>query len=200
MEVVGLETLQEAIALAVKLHAGQYRDGEFHGCRIPYIVHPIEVMKTAWAWGAGDSTTLTAAILHDTLEDTPLRFEELRPLFGDGVAAIVKDLTFEAEAGVTKAEYLKQFADASVPALVIKLADRYCNVKDFLLTKPKYAGKYLEKGAVLVEIARSRSHEISERYGKGTEARVMADYDSLADVLGYRGNGAAHSADPRAVR
>ena len=177
--------LQEAIALAVKLHAGQYRDGDVHGCRIPYIVHPIEVMKTVWAWGAGDSTTLTAAVLHDTLEETSFRLPELEGLFGNDVATIVKELTFEAEAGVTKAEYLQQFAAASIPALVIKLADRYCNVKDFLLTKLKYAGKYLGKAAVLIEVARSRSHEIGERYGEETGAHVMADYDSLAEVLGY---------------
>ena len=144
-----LEMLQEAIALAVRFHAGQCRDGDIQGCRVPYIVHPIDVMRTVWAWGAGDPGTLTAAVLHDALEDTSLGFSELELMlrrnptrvvrdfmlafekvgakaafteaeylrrFGDGIAAIVKELTFEAETGVSKAEYLERFTDASVPA------------------------------------------------------------------------------------
>jgi hypothetical protein len=111
------------------------------------------------------------------------RFEELPPLFGERVAAIVKELTFWAEAVVTKVEYLNRFACVSVPALVIKLADQYCNAKDFMLTKPKYAGKYLGKAGILVETTRSKSDAIDGRYGNGRAARTIADYDGLANAV-----------------
>ena len=42
--------LEQAIALAVKCHSGQSRKYTVRGCRLPYVVHPIEVMKTVWAW------------------------------------------------------------------------------------------------------------------------------------------------------
>jgi (p)ppGpp synthase/HD superfamily hydrolase len=160
-----VEMLEQAIALAVKLHHGQARDGDVQGHCLPYIVHPVEVMKTVWAWGAGDEVTLTAAVLHDTLEQTSVTDRKLRELFDADVLKIVKELTFSPTTGLSKEDYLGQFATASIPALVIKLADRYCNVLDFMLTKPEYASRYFHKAAPLIDAARSRLAEINERFG-----------------------------------
>ena len=44
--------LDRAIRIAVKCHTRQVRKHVLNGHRLPYIVHPIEVMKTVWTWGA----------------------------------------------------------------------------------------------------------------------------------------------------
>jgi (p)ppGpp synthase/HD superfamily hydrolase len=175
--------LEKSIALATKSHEGQFRKGNVGGHRIPYIVHPVEVMKTAWAWGAGDATTLTAAVLHDTVEDTPLTHNELREMFGEAVARIVDELSFDSEGSQSKDGYMRQFATASISALVIKLADRYCNVRDFMLTEPKYAKKYFSKAAILVEIATSRLAEINSTFGAETGPSILAKYEHLRKAL-----------------
>jgi len=181
--------LDQAIATAVKYHAGQQRKGRSAEHHIPYVVHPIEVMKTVWTWGVGDPAVLAAAVLHDTLEDTALTHAQLAEEFGDRVAGIVKELTRTPD--MPKAEYMARFATASVPALVVKLADRYCNTKDYLLVDPEHAVKYFSRAAVLVEAARHRLAEITRAFGEETCGAIIADCESLEAVLETVGDGSA---------
>ena len=81
--------IQKALLLAVQYHADQFRDTDNPDCRIPYAVHPIEVMRTVWYRGVREPTVLSAAILHDTLEDTPLTRRDLEDKFGTEVAGLV---------------------------------------------------------------------------------------------------------------
>ena len=124
--------LERAIEFAVKCHAGQYRKHAIDGQRLPYIVHAIEVMRTIWGWGVTDPTIMTAAVLHDVLEESEITARQLEKEFGGEVAQLVTDLTHDPQDG-DKHEYLKRFATASVPALVVKLADRYCNIQHRLV-------------------------------------------------------------------
>ena len=79
------ELLQRAYAVAADCHQGQYRySGD------PYISHPVMVATILAELGADDQT-LCAALLHDTVEDTPLTLTGLRRKFGGGVAAMVAD-------------------------------------------------------------------------------------------------------------
>ena len=112
-------------------HAGQTRkSGE------PYITHPVAA-ATVLAEQGVDIETLVAAILHDTIEDTPLTGEEITAEFGATVAALVE--------GVTKLDKL-QFRDRQEAAaesfrkmmlamardlrvILIKLADRLHNMR-----------------------------------------------------------------------
>ena len=78
--------LNEAIEFATKAHEGQFRKGT----KRPYIVHPIAVadivMTMTW-----DEEVISAAVLHDTIEDCPGVTEEiLREKFGNRVASLVK--------------------------------------------------------------------------------------------------------------
>lgn len=60
----------------------------------PYINHPIEVAEIlVRVGGVYDTNTIAAAILHDTLEDTEATEEELRRLFGAGIAGIVVEVS-----------------------------------------------------------------------------------------------------------
>ncbi len=174
--------LEQAIALAVKSHAGQSRKYAIRGHRLPYVVHPIEVMKTVWAWGAGDPVLLTAAVLHDVLEDSQVTYKELAKEFGEETAGIVKELTHDPKINGDKAEYLKQFATASVPALVVKLADRYCNITDCLLTDPSRVEAYFGKSAVLIDILQKRRPEISERFGEEVGTAIASALDTLQEA------------------
>jgi guanosine-3',5'-bis(diphosphate) 3'-pyrophosphohydrolase len=123
--------LRRAWAVGAAAHAGQARrSGE------PYITHPVAV-ATALAEQRVDVETLIAAILHDTLEDTPLTRESITGEFGATVAELVD--------GVTKLDKL-QFADRQEAAaesfrkmmlamardlrvIMIKLADRLHNMR-----------------------------------------------------------------------
>jgi (p)ppGpp synthase/HD superfamily hydrolase len=170
--------LDRAIALAVRCHAGQYRKHAIGGQRLPYIAHLIEVMKTVWGWGVTDPIIMTAAVLHDILEDSDVTSAQLAKEFGEEVARSVVELTHDPQDG-GKSEYLKRFAAASVPALVIKLADRYCNLQHRLLADPNGVEAYFGKSAVLLEILRARRAEIAGRFGEKTAAAIASAYQSL---------------------
>ncbi|MBO4755561.1 MAG: bifunctional (p)ppGpp synthetase/guanosine-3',5'-bis(diphosphate) 3'-pyrophosphohydrolase, partial [Bacteroidales bacterium] len=78
------ELLDRAIVFAVQAHAGTERRGK----GFPYIVHPMEAMAIVSTMTA-DQELLSAAALHDTVEDTDVTVEELRTQFGDRIAALV---------------------------------------------------------------------------------------------------------------
>ncbi|RDZ29588.1 RelA/SpoT family protein [Lysobacter silvisoli] len=125
------QLLRRAWAIGAAAHAGQTRkSGE------PYITHPVAVAKVLADQGL-DVETLIAAILHDTIEDTPLTREGLASEFGQTVAELVD--------GVTKLDKL-QFRDRQEAAaesfrkmllamardlrvILIKLADRLHNMR-----------------------------------------------------------------------
>src|SRR3978361_2008953 len=75
--------ITKAYLLGAQAHAGQTRkSGE------PYITHPVRVAPPRPDLGRDAKTTI-AAILHDTLEDTPLSREELEREFGPNIGALV---------------------------------------------------------------------------------------------------------------
>ena len=123
--------LRRAWSVGAAAHAGQMRkSGE------PYITHPVAV-AVVLAEQKVDIETLVAAILHDTIEDTPLTRETLASAFGETVAELVE--------GVTKLDKLnfgsRQEADAEsfrkmmlamardLRVILIKLADRLHNMR-----------------------------------------------------------------------
>jgi (p)ppGpp synthase/HD superfamily hydrolase len=52
--------LQAALKLAVDAHFGQTRKSDIEGVKIPYALHPIQVMERLRSWGIGDVDVLTA--------------------------------------------------------------------------------------------------------------------------------------------
>src|SRR5690554_2663429 len=82
-----LPLLRRAWHVGAAAHAGQTRrSGE------PYITHPVAVAKVLAELGL-DVETLIAAILHDTIEDTPLTHAEIAAQFGESVAELVDGVT-----------------------------------------------------------------------------------------------------------
>src|SRR5215469_230372 len=79
--------VRKAYLIGARAHAGQTRkSGE------PYITHPVAVAGILADLGM-DAETIIAAILHDTLEDTPLSRAELESEFGATVTALVDGVT-----------------------------------------------------------------------------------------------------------
>ena len=82
------ELLNNAISFAVEKH----KNGLRKGTKMPYIVHPLEVMYNLMLMGA-DKNLMAAGVLHDTLEDTDATLEEIAAKFGADVDAIVSSHT-----------------------------------------------------------------------------------------------------------
>ncbi len=123
--------LRRAWAMGAAAHEGQTRkSGE------PYITHPVAVAKVL-AEQRVDVETLVAAILHDTIEDTPLTREEIAEGFGETVAELVDGVTKldklsfsnrqEAAAESFRKMMLAMARDLRV--ILIKLGDRLHNMR-----------------------------------------------------------------------
>jgi GTP pyrophosphokinase len=179
--------LQYAIAFAVDRHAGQYRKHGIGGQRLPYVVHPLDVMKTLWGWGVVDRTALAAAVLHDVIEDTDVSVRQIAKEFGEEVAQLVQELTHAPQDGA-KPQYLERFATASVAALVIKLADRHSNLQHRLLAKPEVVTAYFQKSEVLLQILDARRGEITEMFGEQAARNIVSAYQRLAVEIANRQN------------
>ncbi|MBB5869462.1 GTP pyrophosphokinase [Allocatelliglobosispora scoriae] len=121
--------LRRAYVTADRAHSGQFRkSGE------PYVTHPLAVAQILADLGM-DTTTLAAALLHDTVEDTPYLLDTMRADFGDEVAYLVDGVTkFEKShfGAIAEAETIRKmiiWAGRDVRVLVIKLADRLHNMR-----------------------------------------------------------------------
>jgi GTP pyrophosphokinase len=121
--------IERAFVIAEGAHKGQLRkSGE------DYITHPVAVTQILAELGLNE-TTLIAALLHDTVEDTPYSLDQLRGDFGDEIANLVDGVTKldkltygpTAEAETVRKMIIAMSRDIRV--LVIKLADRLHNAR-----------------------------------------------------------------------
>ncbi|MYW67258.1 HD domain-containing protein [Streptomyces sp. SID8379] len=153
-----LEPLRRAYVLAESSHRGQMRkSGE------PYITHPLAVTLILAALGA-ETTTLTASLLHDTVEDTDVTLDQVREEFGAEVAYLVD--------GVTKLEKVDYGAAAEpetfrkmlvatgndVRVMSIKLADRLHNMRTLGVMRQ-------EKQERIAKVTRDVLIPLAERLG-----------------------------------
>jgi guanosine-3',5'-bis(diphosphate) 3'-pyrophosphohydrolase len=128
--------LLRAIDFAARKHRDQRRKDEEAS---PYINHPIAVsLLLAEIGGVVDPEVLSAAILHDTLEDTDTTPEELENAFSLRVRRLVDELTDDKR--LPKAERKQRQIDhacrLSPDAVLIKLADKISNVLDVTNSPP----------------------------------------------------------------
>jgi (p)ppGpp synthase/HD superfamily hydrolase len=159
-----MRKLDEAIQVAVKLHTGQVRDGEN---ALPYIMHPLEVLSNLrYVGGVTDEDMLTTAVLHDTVEEAGGDLDKIGKQFGKRVKSLVKELTREEPkkkktVGKTEEEIwqlradmlLEEIGKMSPGAQVIKLADRYSNVREALRSKTgDKLDRYLAQTVKILEI------------------------------------------------
>ena len=126
-----MHRLGKAFVFAAKAHAGQKRvAGD------PYVLHTLSTASIL-ADMQLDLATLTAALLHDVLEDTPTPPEELGALFGEDVLTLVGGVTklgklpFMSVEGYQAENLRKMFIVMArdIRVVLIKLADRLHNMR-----------------------------------------------------------------------
>jgi GTP pyrophosphokinase len=152
-----LDLITRAYRTAERLHDGVKRkSGD------PYITHPVAVATILAEMGMTGST-LAAALLHDTVEDTDYSLEDLTKDFGEEIAMLVD--------GVTKLDKLQYGAAAQaetvrkmiiamshdIRVLVIKLADRTHNARTWRYVSPASASK---KARETLEIYAPLAHRL----------------------------------------
>jgi len=119
-------------------------DGQFRRSGEPYISHPVAVANILVEWHL-DSQALTAALLHDVMEDTTVTKSEISEKFGrlvaelvDGVSKLDK-IEFESQEQEQAENFRKMFLAMArdVRVILIKLADRLHNMRTLEVMQPK---------------------------------------------------------------
>jgi guanosine-3',5'-bis(diphosphate) 3'-pyrophosphohydrolase len=146
----GFAKLLQAVAFAARAHRGQLRkDGE-----TPYVSHVFRVCLTLrHVFGVADVPVLTAAVLHDTIEDTTTDYDEIEEHFGaevaGWVAALSKDKTLpEPE---RERRYREKLARSPWQVKVCKLADIHDNLRDAPTRRAKGTGKTFQRSREYLE-------------------------------------------------
>ncbi|MGA5138894.1 RelA/SpoT family protein [Streptomyces azureus] len=132
-----LEPLRRAYVLAESSHRGQMRkSGE------PYITHPLAVTLILAELGA-ETTTLTASLLHDTVEDTDVTLAQVGEQFGEEVRYLVDGVTklekvdYGAAAEPETFRKMLVATGSDVRVMSIKLADRLHNMRTLGVMRPE---------------------------------------------------------------
>lgn len=143
---------QEAASMAARMHRGQVRlDG-----KTPYVAHCFRVAMTLrHVFGCDDDVAITAALLHDAIEDTPADIDEVIEHFGEEVGACVGAMTknmilIESD---REPDYDRRLQEGDWRARLVKLADVYDNLSD--LSRPEKLESMLDKCRRAVALARA---------------------------------------------
>lgn len=128
------------------LRAEQAHEGQLRKSGAAYITHPVAVAEILADLGL-DPNTIAAALLHDTVEDTPYSAELLRKEFGEEIANLVDGVTKldrltygpTAEAETVRKMVVAMAKDIRV--LVIKLADRLHNARTWQYVSPESSAR-----------------------------------------------------------
>lgn len=138
LEPAQVELLKQAYQVARDAHEGQMRtSGE------PYITHPVAVARIL-ADMRLDHETLMAALLHDTIEDTPVTKEELSELFGESIGELVEGVSKldklkfrdKKEAQAENFRKMMMAMTQDIRVILIKLADRTHNMRTLGALRP----------------------------------------------------------------
>ena len=154
-----LSLIRKAYEVALNSHGDQRRrSGE------PYIIHPLAVAEIVAEIGL-DTDAITAALLHDCLEDTDASFEEISRMFGETVANLVEGVT-----KLTRVQYStmeeqqmenlrKMFMAMSkdIRVILIKISDRLHNTRTLQYQTP---AKQISKSMETMEVYAPLAHRL----------------------------------------
>ena len=127
-----VEIIDKAFKFARDAHKGiRRRSGE------PYIMHPLAVATIVSQEIGLGSTSISAALLHDVVEDTDYTIEDIQAQFGEKIARIVDGLTkisggiFGDKASLQAENFRKLLLTMAedVRVVLIKMADRLHNMR-----------------------------------------------------------------------
>jgi guanosine-3',5'-bis(diphosphate) 3'-pyrophosphohydrolase len=148
----------------------------------PYINHPIELARVlVEEGGVTDVLVLCAALLHDTVEDTETTFDELEREFGQGVRAIVEEVTDDKtlSKAVRKRLQIEHAARISDEAKWVKLADKICNLRDVAAAPPadwslQRRQEYFDWAKAVIDQLRGVSYQLEVAFDVAYGARPVA--------------------------
>ena len=135
--------LLEAASLAARAHQGQLRKDQ----KTPYVAHPMRVcLIVRDLFGFTDPRMLTAALLHDTIEDTTTDFDHVARRHGTEVAEWVGYLTKDKRLphDEREAAYVAALQSAPWPVQACKLADVLDNTLDMAGFPPQRQRDHLK--------------------------------------------------------
>jgi len=171
------EMIQRAIAFATKAHDGQLRKGTMR----PYILHPLEVGVIV-ARMTEDEEVISAAILHDTIEDCEgVTAQMIEQMFSKRVAELVqkesedKSKTWMERKGAT----IQHLKVAEREVQMIGLADKLSNIRDI-------DRNYPECGEELWQRFRMKDKETIGWYYKGVEEALRNSFSEVPAYIEYR--------------
>jgi HD domain len=175
-----MDLIRRAYDVAALCHQGQLRrSGD------PYITHPLTV-ATILARLQADDQTLCAAILHDTLEDTPYTHTALSREFGPEIAAMVNGIMaldgIRGRRGRKVARAMAAVNSADTRVVATKLADRLHNMQTVRFLPQ---AKQLRKAREVLEIF----VPVGEKF---TMYTVASELETLAAATLTRHQAAGH--------
>ena len=178
MDQAELKRVMGALGFAARKHEGQVRkDNE-----TPYFAHPARVVTVlTLVFGVRDADTLTAAALHDTIEDTTTDHDDLSERFGRPVADTVAWLTKDKRLPEPEREaaYFEGLCRAPLAVKLCKLADVFDNLMD---SQSLTAERRREKLAQARELLDAFTAELQADWGHALDA-VRRQIDETAKMV-----------------
>jgi myo-inositol-1(or 4)-monophosphatase len=170
----------KAINVATKAHEGQYRKGS----NIPYIVHPMECGFIVDGI-TNNPKLIAAAILHDTIEDTYITYEDLLIDFGPEVADIVQALSEDKKRDrpgtetwkERKVEALNHYKNLDTKTKIVLLSDKLSNIRAM-------KEDYDNLGEALWQKFNMKD-KVEHAWYYGSLALIFADLQPLKEVKEY---------------
>lgn len=162
--------VERAIEFATKAHEGQVRKGTTR----PYIVHPLEVGKIV-ATMTNDEEIISAAILHDTVEDCEgVTVEGLAKEFSDRVASLVAQESEDKSKSwyERKSTTIERLRTASYEVKLIGLADKLSNIRGIAMD-------YKEIGEEVWKKFRMKDKDIIGWYYKGIQEALKSEFAGM---------------------
>lgn len=132
--------LAEALYFAIEAHSRNQQTRE--DLSTAYHIHLLRVIERLRLVGKiNDPIILSAAALHDVIEDCEVSAEQLEAIFGKEIAHIVVELSIGPEQ--SEEDYFKQISQSSTFCKTIKLADKWDNVNELKLKRYEKYGNHL---------------------------------------------------------
>ncbi len=156
---VNLARIREAFEFARDAHGDQRRKDNSM-----FITHPIAAAEIIAEMGL-DEDSIVAALLHDTIEDTPVEYDDIKAKFGESVATIVDGVTKLTRVKYTsreeeQMENMRKMLMAmakDIRVILIKIGDRLHNMRTMEYQSPE---KQREKAAETMEIYAPIAHRL----------------------------------------
>lgn len=184
--------IEEALRKAAMLHDGQHRKG----AKVPFIVHPTAVACIVAEY-TDDEEIVIAALLHDSIEDTEYRIDELRMEFSERVADIVCGVTEHdtiPEVGwkARRELYIDNLKESSTASAMVSAADKIHNMcsilRDYEGRGEEFSRDFAGSREERIEVYRDLEEALKEMLGEDSPimkrfSEVFKKYSEFIQAL-----------------